>query len=327
MMHIDPSFAAILEQLALQARIGWAVALLSLGLLTLLIIRLSVHFRIHREEKLQRQLGKLHSSQEATASMEYLLVLIPFLIIVMTVWQVAFMLNARMHVGYSAYAAARSASVLIPMKTDDEDVGELKALGSNDSAKWKRIRRASIPGTIAISPGSAADAAGVAAANAVTRAITGGGGFNPPAAPDAAMIARLTVMSMHMCNTPPFCGPAALNSGTRRTRAVVKDYYAQNMTTVFINNQDHSKTQKFAGTLDANGDENGQEQDAITIRVEYIFYMNVPWVGRMLQAVFQDSANPVANQAAALINYPSITLFQETAINTWFRKRATEPCT
>lgn len=326
MMHIDPSFAAILEQLALQARIGWAVALLSLGLLTLLIVRLSVHLRIHRGEKLHRQLGKLHSSQEATASMEYLLVLVPFLIIVMTVWQVAFMLNARMHVGYSAYAAARSASVLIPMKTDDEDVGELKALGSNDSAKWKRIRRASIPGTIAISPGNGVDAAGVALANAVSGAITGGGGFNPPDAPDAAMVARLTLMSMHMCDTPPFCAPQALTEGTRWSRAIVKDYYAQNMTTVFINNQDHTKAQKFAGILDANGDENGQEQDAINIRVEYIFYLNVPWVGRMLQAVFRDSANPVGNQAVAMIGYPSIMLFQETGINTWFRKRATDPC-
>ena len=282
-MQIDPTFLETLETIALQARIGWAVAVVSLGFLVLLVFRIGARYERRREESALLRLKRLHERQEATASMEYLLVLVPFLTIVMTVWQLAFMLNARVHVGYSTYAAARSASVVIPMKTDDEEIGELKSLGSSNSSKWQRIRRASIPGTIAISPGDAIDAGGVALANAVTGALTGGGGFSPPQTPDSAMAARLTLMSMHMCDTPIFCSPQALTTGTRWSRSAVKDYYAQNMTTVFIDDKDHSQSQNFAGVLETSGD----EIDVIKVRVDYIFYLNVPWVGRMLEAVIK----------------------------------------
>lgn len=324
-MYLDPTFIDTLKTIALQARIGWAAAFVSLALLTVFALRLGARYEMRRRESIRQRLGRLHHGQEATASMEYLLVLFPFLIIVMTVWQLAFMLNARLHVGYSTFAAARSAAVLIPMKTADEKVGELKPLGNSNSSKWRRIRRAAIPGTIAISPGNAEEAVAVAASHAISGALTGGGSFSPPQAPDAAMAARLTLMSMHMCSTPIFCKPVALTEGTRWSRAGVKDYYAQNMTTVFINNKDHKQNQNFAGQLDANGGENGGEQDAISVRVEYIFYLNVPWVGRMLEAAIEGFGAPGTGQMSLEL-YPSVRLFQETAINTWFRKRATEPC-
>ncbi len=310
---MDTAYSERLATLVLQERIGWGIAVISMVLFAFLMVRLGKRLSNKSSKKGQSSFDlqhrvTLHKSDSATASMEYLMVIVPFLVIVMTVWQLAFMLNARTHVGYSAFAAARSAAVLIPAEIESEKEGQLEKL-SGDKSKWARIRRAAIPGTLAISPGAGTTAAGVAVANAVTSK----GNFNPPGAPDAAVFSRLTLMSMHMCGTPIFCAPQAL-TGTRMTRAAIKDYYAQNMTTVYIQGKNHEDGQDLSNS------------DVIKIRVDYILWLQVPYVGRMLEAAIKGFKVPVTGDTIAINPYPSIVLSEETSINVWHKKRATTPC-
>lgn len=305
-----------IAELTTYARISWAAAGVSLALLALFAVRLGTRKAARQRSAktgAQENVG-LHKDDSAAASIEYLLVLFPFLIIVMTVWQFAFMINAKLHVGYATYAAARSAAVLIPMEMDDEDPGQLNALSSSKESKWTRIQRAARPGTIAISPGHARDAGGVwGAANFIE--VAKGGNFNAPETPDAlGTAARITLMSMHMCDVPIFCSPQAL-TGTRPLRAAIKDYYAQNMTAIRIQNVDHTEAQDLSS------------HDVITVRVDYVFWLQVPWVGRMLEAMFKGIRNPVTGEFEGLNPFPSMLLSEQTTINTWHKKRATEPCT
>ena len=315
---MDNVFNERLADLAFQANVGWCAAALSIILLGILMARLGRHFASQTCERervmtMASRMLEAHRSESATASMEYLLVLVPFLIIVMTVWQLAFMLNARTHVAYAAYAAARSAAVLIPAETDSEPEGTLEPQ-SGSSSKWSRIRKAAIPGTLAISPGDWKSAGSVAVGAAASEKIGGSGSFSFPSLPDPLGAAtRLGLMSMHMCDTPIFCEPQVLK-GTRPQRAAVKHYYAENMTRVFIEGQDHKKQQSIS-------------QDVVKIRVEYVLWLQVPYVGRMLEALIRGRTNPLTGEAVAQnLVQPSIVLTEETSINTWLKKRATTPC-
>ncbi|HNP34695.1 MAG TPA: hypothetical protein PKK10_02475 [Woeseiaceae bacterium] len=311
-MSVDLSYLDRIAELKLYAAIAWAAA--ALALVLLLIVSLRVSARFAPAGSAASRLKGLHVDRNATASMEYLLVLMPFLVIVMTVWQFAFMVNARLHLGYATFAAARSAAVMIPAELQGEAAGKLNKESSNKESKWTRIERAARPGTIAISPGSAGDAAGVYAAHNIKNAISGGS-FNAPQTPDAlGTIGRITLMSMHMCDFPIFCPPEAL-TGTRPLRAAVKDFYAQNMTKVSIAGKDSS-----AADVDLSG------QEVVNVRVDYVLWLQVPWVGRLLEAMFNNSLNEQTGEPKLFNPYPSITLSEETSINLWFKKRATEPC-
>ncbi len=311
---MDIAYSDRLEELILQARIGWAVAGISLLIFAWILVRLGRRISAARiSHDSNKSAGSLlmnvHRSESATASMEYLMVIVPFLVIVMTVWQLAFMLNAHTHVGYAVFAAARSAAVIIPSEMDGEEEGKLSQK-SNAVTKWTRINRAAIPGTLAVSPGSAENAFGVATANALT-----GRGFGVPQSPDLiAAGGRSTLMSMHMCDTPVFCGPQALKTGTRAARLLVKDLYAQNMTRVYIN-----------GKYD-NSDLDLTDRDIVTVRVDYVYWLHVPYVGRMLQAAIRGWRNPLTGELIGINPFPSIVLSEETSINVWSKKRATEPC-
>lgn len=311
-MGVDISYLDRVAELTLYARLAWAAAVLALLFLFAIFLR--------RRKALDTPVSPLariagfHADRGATASMEYLMVLVPFLIIVMTIWQLAFMINAKLHVSYATFAAARSASVMIPAEFDGEAPGKLAQESGNKVSKWTRIERAARPGTIAVSPGSAEYAAGVFAAHNGLNAAQGGG-FNAPQTPDALGTAsRITLMSMHMCSTPIFCSPQAL-SGTRPLRAAVKDYYAQNMTTVRVQGADSSQAADLSS------------HEVITVSVDYVFWLQVPWVGRLFEAGFKGFLNPVTKEPLFFNPYPSMTMSEQTTINVWHKKRATEPCT
>jgi hypothetical protein len=312
-VSVDTAYLERIAELTLHARIAWTVAAVTLLLLAVAARRLSSHFAAGRAMPPGRRLAVLHSDRNATASMEYLMVLVPFLIIVMTIWQFAFMINARLHLGYATFAAARSAAVMIPAELDGEPAGKLSQLSGTQESKWTRIERAALPGTIAISPGTGGDAAGVYGShNGIN--VAQSGSFTPPQTPDAVgTLARLTLMSMHMCDTPIFCEPQAL-TGTRPIRAAIKDYYAQNMMTVRVQGVDSSQ----------DADLNGQE--VIKVSVEYVFWLQVPWVGRVIEASAKGFLNPVTKDPMFFNPFPSITLTEETSINVWYKKRATDPC-
>jgi hypothetical protein len=310
-MFADMSYLDRLAELRLQATIGWLAA--GIALLLLIIVAMRPATRSAPIASPAQRLRGLHRNRRATASMEYLLALMPFMVIVMTNWQFAFMVNARLHIGYATFAAARSAAVMIPAELDGEEAGKLNKESSNKESKWTRIKRAARPGTIAISPGYAGDAAGVYALhNGI--GVVQSGTFNPPQTPDAlGTAARITLMSMHMCGSPIFCSPQAL-TGTRPMRAAVKDYYAQNMTTVSVQGVNSATDANLAG------------QDVIKVRVDYVFWLQVPWVGRVIEALFKGFYNPQTGEPMIINPYPSTTLSEETTINVWYKKRATEPC-
>lgn len=311
---MDIAYSDRLAELILQARVGWAVAGITLLLFAWFLVRIgrrisAAHFSHDATESSGSLLTDVHRSESATASMEYLMVIVPFLVIVMTVWQLAFMLNANTHVGYAVFAAARSAAVIIPAEMDGEEEGKLTK-ASNEVTKWTRINRAALPGVLAVSPGSSRNALGVAAANALT-----GRGFGLPQTPDVlATAGRSTLMSMHMCDTPVFCAPQALKTGTRAARLLVKDLYAQNMTRVYLEGKHDNSDLDFSG------------RDIVTVRVDYVYWLHVPYVGRMLEAAARGFRNPLTGELIGLNPFPSIVISEETSINIWSRKRATEPC-
>jgi hypothetical protein len=236
--------------------------------------------------------------------MEYLLVLFPFLIIVMTVWQLAFMINAQMHVGYAAYAAARSASVMIPANLDQEEEGVLNEEGQSGKGKWARIRKAALPGTIAISPGNWVTAGGVALASSVRH----GNVANLGALPNFTGIgARLTLMTVHHTEQ-------SISSGTRFQRAIVKNVYAEKMTEVLVNGKNSKEAQSLGGA------------DTVSVTVNYVLWLHVPYVGRLLEAMFEGWRNPLTGDYVLLNPYPSMQLSESISMTAWPRKRAIEPC-
>ena len=312
-MSVDPAYLERLVELTWHVRLMWAVAAIVLILFFAFSVRCGARFRVMRVAEGTHLLARIHSDRGATASMEYLLVLVPFLVIVMTIWQLAFMTNAQLHIGYATYAVARSASVMIPADMDGEEAGKLNKFSASKESKWTRILQAARPGTIAISPGDLEVAGGVFGMHQGAKLLTGGG-FNGPQTPDAlGTFSRITLMSMHMCGTPVFCSPRALE-GTRALRSAVKDYYAQNMTIVKIDNADHTTSRDIG------------DKEIIKVRVEYIFWLQVPWVGRVIEALNKNRAD--AEGKPLFYNpYPSMTLAEETTINVWIKRRATEPCT
>ena len=313
-MSVDASYLDRLVELTWHARIAWAAAGIVLVTFLVFSARSGSRFAVVKDLKERRGLRDVHRDSGATASMEYLMVLVPFLIIVMTVWQLAFMTNAKLHIGYATYAVARSASVMIPADMDGEAEGKLNALSSSKDSKWTRILRAARPGTIAISPGNGEDAAGVYGMH-YGIGLVKGGSFNAPKTPDAiGTLSRITLMSMHMCGNAILCKPEAL-TGSRPLRAAVKDYYAANMTFVKIGQYDHKRAQDL------------KDVETIRVRVEYVFWLQVPWVGRVIEAINKGFYNSHTNEPQFYNPYPSMTLAEETTINVWIKKRATEPCT
>jgi hypothetical protein len=308
-MYVDPAFQERLAQLNLQSQVMWAAAVVSLLLLVILTLKFRkrhVDGELVGDGGLMQLLRGFHKSSSAIASMEFLMVFFPFLIIVMTVWQFAFMFNAQIHVGYAAYAAARSASVMIPADLPDESEYVLKKLGTSGAQKWRSIRRAAIPGVLAISPGRAKDAAGVIGVYR-GRDFMADGEIDFGGTPDAAVISRLTLMTAHY-------GTDGILSGTRKERGFVKSLYADNVTQVLINGKDHETEVTFG------------PQDTIAVSVNYVFWLNVPYVGRMIALSMGGLGDRIAAQLGFTNPYPSIELSETVHMKIWSRKRTIEPC-
>lgn len=296
-MLMDPAFDDRIAYLVFQARIWWCIAatsVLVLAALALSFRRKPLGLRASFTASLRRLRG-LHGSESAIASMEFLMVFFPFLVIVMTVWQLAFMFNAQMHVGYSAYAAARSASVMIPADLEDEKEWELKKPKTKGAEKWQSIQRAAIPGVLPISPGRFTDALAVLGMARATKkdAIKQVG-------KDPALAARMGLMGAHYGNAEPF-------TGTRIARSAAKDFYAQSATQVLINGETNKENRNL------------KDLETIAVTVNYVFYLNVPYVGKLMQTAIEGLRGP-------LRPYPSILLTETIHMKLWARKRAIEPC-
>jgi hypothetical protein len=283
-----------LEQLACLSDLGMALAVALTAAALLALVRSA------RGPWILSRLHTLHANQRGLAALEFLLVFFPLLYIVLAVWQLAFMLNAQMHVGYAAYLAARSASTVVYMDLPDEEEGMLLNSGGNGK-KWERINRAAIPATLPISPGNAAKAAEVAASSAIIVAI------EDSALPDfdvpdiGAVPAQISLMTAHR--------GTAIAEGIRMQRAGVKALYAANATRVLINGRDADGN--GAGGGQSNNPLNLSGADVLSVTVEYDFWLNVPYAGRMMHLAF--GGNPLAGD----FTEPTLTLRETVAINAW----------
>jgi len=92
-----------------------------------------------------------HADQGASAAIEMTL-LFPFaLMIFLVIIQATLLFNANMVVHYSAYAAARMATVVVPLATGDEGHNLVWPPDSMDSGKLEMIRRAAVLALVPVS--------------------------------------------------------------------------------------------------------------------------------------------------------------------------------
>lgn len=290
-----------LQALTLQHELALAAAVVTSGLALHCLLR-----RLPWQRCLMRQTKRLHGSECASASLEFLLVFFPLLVLVLAVWQLAFMLNAQMHVGYAAYAAARSASTVVYIDLPDEPEGVLLNSNEPDAQKWQRIQRAAIPGTLAISPGNAEAAAGAYLSGEINAAA------GNQAAPDfdaldvGAVPGQIGIMTAHR--------GAEILEGSRISRATVKALYAQSATRVLINGRDASGKLSTGGQANNAYDLSGAS--LLTVTVEYDFWLNVPYAGRMMRLAF--GGNALLDD----VTHPTLTLRETVVMNTWPRLSA-----
>lgn len=290
--HSTEIVSGRLQLLESYAYAGWAGACITTLLLLLLLSRFSGRVRP------SRAVG-LHDCQRASASLEFLLVFFPLLAIVLAVWQLAFMLNAQLSVGYSAYAAGRSASTVAYMELPDEPIGTLvgtSAGGGDDTRKWTRINRAAIPGVLAISPSNAEKAILAYASAQSEEAISAGALPSLPDIDIGAVPGRLALMTAHR--------EGAILEGNRATRLAVKSTYATASTNVLINGQDKAVASLNLGTA-----------ETIDVTVEYDFWLNVPYAGRMMKAAF---GGPVFGAIPLPDVYqPTLRLSETVTVRAW----------
>ena len=242
------------------------------------------------------------------ASLEFLMVLLPLLIIVLAFVQVSLMINAQLHVGYAAYAAGRSASTVIYEKTDNEEEGILNNAGTEGATKWTRIKRATAPALLPVSPGSATAAAKAYASYKAGVAIDSqswdGVAFDSS---PASVVGQLGPMVLHRGGD--------FYEGSRVQRGVVKSLYADVATEVWINGRNAAGEDKEGGQTTEPYDLSSE--DTLTVDVTYQFWLNVPYAGRTMktamdwQFAFLDS-----------LLVPTIELSETVVVSAWRKRKA-----
>lgn len=298
-----------LHSLEVYAYAGWVGACLTTLLALFLLSRSSSQSApagLNPSTKGERsQSHNLHECDRASASLEFLLVFFPLLAIVLAVWQLAFMINAQLSVGYSAYAAGRSASTVAYMDLPEEDIGILIGIDANgndnSTRKWTRINRAAIPGVIAISPGTAEKAALAYASAQVGQAISNNALPNLPNIDLTAVPGRFTLMTAHRED--------AILQGKRMQRLAVKSTYATASTNVLINGSDQSAATLNLGTA-----------ETIDVTVEYDFWLNVPYAGRMMKVAF---GGPISNLLPIPGQFqPTLRMSETVTVRAWPKLKA-----
>ncbi len=272
---------------------------LSLGLAILLSLMLMLLLPLRRGAF--DRLRAFRRDEQASASLEFLLVFFPLLVLVLAVWQLAFMVNAQVHVGYAAYAAARSASTVAFTELDNEAEGVLLNRNEPEAEKWQRIERAAIPGTLAISPGSA-ESAGKAYLSTQAHGMLGDGPApNFDSIDFGSLPGQIGALTIHR--------PGMILSGSRLRRAAVKALYAQAATRVLINGRDSRGNLADGNT--ANGPYDLSSSDTLSVTVEYDFWLHVPYAGRMMYIAFGGS------ELTSGITEPTLTLRSTVVTPTW----------
>jgi len=242
------------------------------------------------------------------ASLEFLLVLIPLLVIILAFIQIALMVNARLHVGYAAYAAARSASTVVYSETDNEPIGVLLNGSEENAEKWQRIERATAPALLPISPGSATAAAQAYASFSASQVIEDESFDGVDFSVDGmAAAGRLTAMVIHRA------GDAW--DGTRIQRSAIKSLYTDLATTVWIN--DRNSEGKMRDGSEQSGTYDLTSSDTLSVSVDYEFWLSVPYAGRAMKLAF-DAAWILQSRFLT----PTLTISDTVVVTAWRKRKA-----
>ncbi len=135
---------SVLRPDLIQAIAPLLLMLVGLGLVTLWSMRaIAVRTAARR---------RWRPDERGTSELEFTIALPVFLVSVLTVVQVALMVNAYLVVDYAAYCAARSAAVWLPQSTPGEPERQLAADEEDTSEKRSRIRRAAAIAVLPIAP-------------------------------------------------------------------------------------------------------------------------------------------------------------------------------
>jgi len=252
--------------------------------------------------------GAGQSRARGIASLEFLLVLIPLLVIILAFIQIALMVNARLHVGYAAYAAARSASTVVYSETDNEPIGVLLNGSEENAEKWQRIERATAPALLPISPGSATAAAQAYASFSASQVIEDESFDGVDFGVDGmAAAGRLTAMVIHRA------GDAW--DGTRIQRSAIKSLYTDLATTVWIN--DRNSEGKMRDGSEQSGTYDLTSSDTLAVSVDYEFWLSVPYAGRAMKLAF-DAAWILQRRFLT----PTLTISDTVVVTAWRKRKA-----
>ena len=261
-------------------------------------------------KKQQHNKERLLSCTSGIASLEFLMVLLPLLIIVLALIQISLMINAQLHVGYAAFAAGRSASTVIYEKTDAEDEGVLANASNEGSTKWVRIKRATVPALLPISPGRVKSAVKAYAAFEASAVVDGGsfGGISFDSVPES-LLGQLGPMVMHRG------GDFYTQLPTRAERGAVKALYADLATEVWINGRNADGELKEGGESAEAFDLS--EADTLTVDVSYHLWLNVPYAGRTMKTAMDWE---FAFLSPFLV--PTTELSETVVVSAWRKRKA-----
>lgn len=145
--------AAAASPLAVRCAVLMAGGVLVLGLLVALLVRVRPRLVASRRG--------LHVDQGGTAAIEMAFVFPLGLMIFLTITQAALLFNANMVVHYAAFAAARMATVVVPMEINDESHNLVYSPDQGISQKREMIRRAAVLALVPISASLETTAAGI----------------------------------------------------------------------------------------------------------------------------------------------------------------------
>jgi len=238
------------------------------------------------------------------------MVLLPLLIIVLALVQISLMINAQLHVGYAAFAAGRSASTVIYEKTDAEDEGVLANASNEGSTKWVRIKRATVPALLPISPGRVESAVKAYAAFEAGAVVDGGsfGGISFDSVPES-LLGQLGPMVMHRG------GDFYTQLPTRVERGAVKALYADLATEVWVNGRNSDGELKEGGESAEAFDLS--EADTLTVDVTYHLWLNVPYAGRTMKTAMDWE---FAFLSPFLV--PTTELSETVVVSAWRKRKA-----
>jgi len=135
--------AAAVSPLAVRCLLLIGVGMLVLGSLAAVLLR------ARRSERPRAR--ALHGDQGGAAAVEMVFVFPLALMIFLTITQAALLFNGNLVVHYAAFAAARMATVVVPMEVNDEERNLVYGPDQGISEKREMIRRAAVLALVPIS--------------------------------------------------------------------------------------------------------------------------------------------------------------------------------